>query len=162
MAGDPVVVDTNVGVVANLKAQASSECALECIRVLRAITREGHLVLDAEGRIFAEYIRYMSLAGQPGTGDVFVRWVADNRYNADLCTLVPLTDAEDESYVEFPSSDDLAAFDPSDRKFVAAAAAHAGNPEIVVALDRGWIRFSQALAATGITLQVLCPNDIGS
>ena len=72
---DSVVVDTNVGIVANLTTGVSPECALSCVRALRNITEGGHLTLDANGLICAEYRRYLSMAGQPGTGDAFVRWV---------------------------------------------------------------------------------------
>lgn len=157
-----VVVDTNVGVAANLKASVSRECALACIRALRKITESGHLLLDAEGRIFAEYLKYLSLAGQPGTGDAFVRWVADNRYNADRCALVSLHETEDGSFVEFPTEEALREFDRSDRKFVAVAAKHGEKAYILVAVDRGWVRFDEALRAAGVEVRHLCPQDIAS
>lgn len=157
-----VVVDTNVGIAANLRADVSRECALACIRALRAIPEGGHLLLDAEGRIFTEYIRHLSLAGQPGTGDVFVRWVADNRYNADLCTLLPLNETKDGSFTEFPTDDALRDFDRSDRKFVAVAAKYGDNAEVLVAVDRGWVRFEAALRAAGVGVRWLCPQDIKS
>jgi hypothetical protein len=156
------VVDTNVGIAANLRAEVTRECALACIRTLRAISEGGHLLLDAEGRIFAEYIKHLSLAGQPGTGDVFVRWVADNRYNADLCTLVPLHETEDGSFTEFPADDALRDFDKSDRKFVAVAATYGEDAEVLVAVDRGWVRFEAALRAAAVVVRRLCPRDIKS
>ena len=115
---DSVVVDTNVGIVANLTTDVSPECALACVRALREITEGGHLTLDANGIICAEYRRYLSMAGQPGTGDAFVRWVHDNQYNADLCTLIPLTPIEDEASLSSPRPKALVNFDRADRKFV--------------------------------------------
>src|SRR5215208_7291674 len=115
---DLVVVDTNVGIAANRKADVPPECALACIRALRDLTDGGHLVLDANGLIFKEYLRYLCPSGEPGTGDAFVRWVHDNRYNVDRCTLVGLTPTEDGSFEEFPQGEGLDRFDNSDRKFV--------------------------------------------
>src|SRR3954468_3708298 len=146
MPGDAVVVDTNVGIVANGKTDVSPECQLACVRALRAVTQGRRLVLDTSDLIFYEYIRYMRLAGRPGTGDAFVRWVADSRFNSDLCTLVQITPTEDESFAEFPTADALATFDRSDRKFVSVSACVTPSPAIQVALDRGWLRHADALA----------------
>lgn len=161
MASKAVVVDTNVGIAANSKADVSHACELRCIQRLREITEQGHLVLDAEGQIFAEYLRHLSLAGEPGVGDTFMRWIHDHQYDAKFCTLVPLTIKSDGEIVEFPAQQSLAGFDPSDKKFVAVAVTHPGNPPIQVALDRGWVRHRDALVGVGVEIEFLCPDDIG-
>src|SRR4051812_33772887 len=162
MPGDAVVVDTNVGIVANGKTDVSPECQLACVRALRAVTQGRRLVLDTSDLIFREYIRYMRLAGRPGTGDAFVRWVADNRFNSNLCTLVSITPSDDDSFAEFPTSEGLRTLDRSDRKFVSVAAGVTPSPVIQVALDRGWMQHADALAEVGINVDFLCPADIGA
>jgi hypothetical protein len=161
VAGKPVVVDTNVGIVANGAADAGKECELACIRAVREITANGHLVLDREGRIFTEYLRYLSLSGEPGVGDAFIRWVSDHQYNEDFCTLIPLTIQANGEIAEFPEHTGLAKFDPSDKKFVAIAVKHPESPPIQVAVDRGWVRHRTALGEVGVAVVFLCPNDIG-
>jgi hypothetical protein len=73
-----------------------------------------------------------------------------------------LTDADEGSFAEFPTDEALCDFDRSDRKFVAVAAVFGVDAGILVAVDRGWVRFAEALRAAGITVHLLCPEDIGS
>jgi hypothetical protein len=155
----PCLVDTNVGIAANFESDASDECALICIQTLRAITKRGHLVLDDIGLIFDEYRKNMSMSGQPGVGDAFMRWVRDNQYNTDCCTRVCITPMDD-SFNEFPTEEALQDFDRSDRKFVAVAAAHGGNPPILEACDTDFWIAREALSAAGIQIEFLCPIDI--
>lgn len=78
------VVDTNVPKTANLASgtEPSGEvdlaCVLACIKAIEHIISSGGLVIDAMGEILAEYIRQLSLSGQPGVGDLFVKWVHDH------------------------------------------------------------------------------------
>ena len=72
---DKSVVDTSVGVIANGKANVSPECELACVRALREIMTRGRISVDHGGLIFEEYLRNLRLAGRPGVGDVFLRWV---------------------------------------------------------------------------------------
>jgi hypothetical protein len=120
------------------------------------------LVLDQNGHIFAEYIRYLSLAGEPGMGDVFMRWVNDHQHNESFCTLIPLTISSGGEILEFPNRESLSGFDPSDKKFVAVAAAHPEKPPIQAAVDRGWVRYREALAEAEVRVELLCPKDIRS
>jgi len=157
--GEPCLVDTNVGATANFNSDASDECALTCMLTLREITERGHLVLDDIGLIFDEYRRNMSMSGQPGVGDAFMLWVMNNQYNADRCTRVSITPVNG-SFEEYPADEALEDFDPSDRKFVAAAAAHDQNPPILVACDTDFWIARVALAAAGIRVEFLCRDDI--
>lgn len=161
MASKAVVIDTNVGIAANSKAEVSNACELKCVRSLREITEKGHLALDKNGQIFAEYLRYLSLSGEPGMGDAFMRWVNDHQHDERYCTLIPLTIESDGEIVEFPSRRSLAKFDSSDKKFVAVSAAHPDKPPIQVAVDRGWVRHRDALAEAEVEIDFLCPDDIG-
>lgn len=154
---DRVVIDTNVGIAANGRADVSPDCELACVDLLAGVTDDGHLVLDDGDRIFDEYRRHLSLAGQPGVGDLFMKWVHDNRCNHEVCTRVALTPlpGDPDDFHEFPRSVELQSFDRADRKFVAVAAAHSERPPIYAATDRGWQRHEPALAASGVTLRWL-------
>lgn len=154
------MIDTNVPIIANLQGDVSDACALSCIRLLRAVQTTGHLVLDANDLILAEYRTYLSFAGQPGVGDAFYRWIHDNRYNPERCTLIDLTEHPERGFAEFPDAGGLARFDPSDRKFVAVSHADPDSAAIAVATDRGWRRFEEALAELGITVDFVCPRDL--
>ncbi|MEX0973664.1 MAG: hypothetical protein WDZ46_10475 [Solirubrobacterales bacterium] len=90
-----------------------------------------------------------------------MRWINDHQHDARFCTLVSLTIRPNGEIVEFPTQQSLAKFDPSDKKFVAVAVAHSDDPPIQVALDRGWVRYREALADVGVEIEFLCPGDIG-
>jgi len=154
------IIDTNVGVVANLGSSASAACALACVRLLRDIVNEGRLALDDRERIFNEYRRYLSLSGAPGVGDEFMRWVHDNQYNEAMCRRVTISAHEARGFTEFPEAESLTAFDRADRKFVAVARAHPCDSTIFAALDRGWKIHQAALAQEGVQVSLVCPDDI--
>ncbi len=126
-----VVVDTNVAVVANGRAeQASLDCQQACLDELKKIKEREMVVLDDAMHILKEYMDNLSLSGQPGLGDAFFKWVWDNQANTTRCEMVhvtPKSDREDD-FEEFPKDPALAGFDPSDRKFVAAARASRHKP----------------------------------
>ena len=75
-------------------------------------------------------------------------------------TITPL-DQEQTQFAEFPPDAALeAAFDPADRKFVAAANAHPEKPPILESADSKWLGWEPALAAHGIRLEVLCRCEL--
>jgi hypothetical protein len=49
-------------------------------------------------------------------------------------------------------------YDPSDRKFLAVAAAHKERPPILQALDSKWWGWQAALATIGVKIHFLCPE----
>jgi hypothetical protein len=148
----PCLVDTNVPVVANGSSQQADDSLVEkCIDVLVELTRKGGLVIDAGGLIFDEYRQNLSLSGQPGTGDLFMKWVHDHQWNPDFCERRAITARNDERlFEEFPDSPALKAFDRSDRKFVAVANAAEPKRPIIEAVDFKWWGWKDALAAEGI------------
>lgn len=153
LAPKPCIVDTNVAMVANGgSTQASGDMQIECIDLLLDITRTGGLVLDAGDRIFEEYRKNLDLAGQPGAGDYFLKWVHDNRWNETRCELrhIECMDEDTQDFHEFPSHPGLANFDISDRKFVATANAGEVKPPIVQAVDFKWWGWKGALDEAGI------------
>lgn len=153
----PCLVDTNVAIVANGKSEQADEDLVEkCIDAILEITTKGGLVIDSEDRIFDEYRQNLSLSGQPGTGDAFMKWVHDFRWQAELCEMRDVTclDEDEQVFEEFPTADDLREFDRSDRKFVAVANAGKCCP-ILQAVDFKWWGWKDALALAGITVHFI-------
>ncbi len=160
----PHVVDTNVPVVANRRHGESYACPNACTQALLRVKNSGVLLIDDRDRILAKYRSNASLSGQPGVGDSFIRWVHDNQGRRDLVLPVRVTprSGDREDYEEFPPHPALATFDPSDRKFVAVALCHGGNPPILNATDSDWWRHKDALAEAGVKVRFLCPEHFNS
>jgi len=153
------VVDTNVAVVANCNSpQAGPACVLACVNALEQIVRHGKVLLDDKRRILYEYMKNLSLSGQPGFGDAFLEWVWQNQANTDACgtAVIHPRNGSGEDYEEFPEDPALSRFDRSDRKFVAVAVASNLNPEILNAVDRDWWDFRVSLQAHGLRITFLC------
>lgn len=157
------LVDTNVPKTANRARDPATipdelvDCVFACIEAVNHVVKNGGLVIDSGEEIYDEYRRQLSLKGQPGLGDVFMKWVHDNRWGfpeEDRVTIMK----NGESYDEFPDHDGLIKFDKSDRKFVAVANAHPEKPPILQATDSKWWGWKEALAEVGITVTFLCPE----
>ena len=133
---DCVVVDTNVLLVAEGQSSYSIQCKASCGNTLREIRLNQTVVLDSGREILTEYRRKLEgIRGQPGLGHEFWKWLINARLSHDSCETVDLTRHAVKGYEEFPDHDGLKEFDPSDRKFVAVAAAHPKKPSIVQAGD---------------------------
>jgi hypothetical protein len=160
----PCLVDTGVPLVANQQAeQASPECVMACSNALDQIRRTGGLVLDSLGEILREYQnKLLRRQGQRGPGDEFLLWVFTNQWNGSKCERVTIsrTSHNPPFFAEFPRTEALAKFDPSDCKFVATANAHADKPPILVSVDTDWAGCEPGLAQAGITIHHLCPGDM--
>jgi hypothetical protein len=155
-----VVVDTNVCIVANgVDTHATLSCIRACITALED-ARKSIVVIDDRYLIIDEYRRYLSASGQPNVGDAFFKWLWDNHCNDLHCQRVAITPREDPKrrFEEFPPDPDLAGFDPSDQKFVAAAIASGLRPEVLNASDDDWWNYRAALAAHGVSITFLCPE----
>lgn len=159
------LVDTNVPKTANLATQSdrdpdvSDACVQACILAIEHVTKRYGLIIDVGDEIFNEYRQQLSMKGQPGVGDRFMKWVHDNRWSLPETNRVTITRNGD-SYEEFPTHDGLNNFDRSDRKFVATANAHLEKPPILQATDSKWWGWKDALAEVGITVQFLCPEYV--
>lgn len=157
------LVDTNVPKTANLATQPDPAsdvpdcCVLACIEAIEHVISRRTLVMDAGDEIFDEYRQQLSMRGQPGVGDRFMKWVHDNRWSFSNSDRVAITKNGD-SYDEFPDHDGLKEFDKSDRKFVAVANAHSEKPPILQATDSKWWGWKEALEEVGITVHFLCPE----
>ncbi len=159
------VVDTNVAKTANFATQPDpasdvpDECVLSCIEAIEHVINKKGLVIDAGNEIFDEYRQQLSMSGQPGMGDSFMKWVHDHRRSLSDSQRVEIT-KNDESYNEFPEHEGLNNFDNSDRKFVAVSNAHPNKPTILQATDSKWWGWKDALSECGIAVQFMCENYI--
>lgn len=157
------LVDTNVPKTANLANDPDSipaqlvECVSACVEAISHVVDKGRLVIDAEDEIFDEYRRNLSMSGQPGVGDLFMKWVHDNRWRFPVKDRVSIT-RDGDSYKEFPLHEHLSDFDPSDRKFVAVANAHPEKPHILQGTDSKWWGWRKALLEVGVTVTFLAPE----
>jgi hypothetical protein len=157
------VVDTNVPIGANGRSHADPACVIACIEGLAAVCSEGVIVLDDAMRILKEYMDHLSLGGEPGAGDAFVKWVWNVQGDDRRCERVVLTPRYEngaENFAEFPDDPELADFDLADRKFVAAALASLKTPAVLNALDSDWAENHNALVRNGLTIRFLCPQHV--
>lgn len=149
------VVDTNVAIAANGRnTHADKECRLRCIEELEDVCAQRVVVLDDEGRIFDEYRARLNFAGVPGVGDKFFKHVYDHMYGGRRVRLVSITLSRDErrGFEELPEND----FDPSDRKFLAAAVK--GRAIILNATDSDWSEREELMGSLGVAVRQLCPQ----
>jgi hypothetical protein len=157
------VVDTNVATTANsANPGAPISCVAASARALRDVMVNGHVFVDDGGRIVAEYRANLSARGQPGPGDVFLKWLLTHEWSAERVTRVLITPREDdeEDFVELPRPPKGTVYDRSDRKFLAVAAAHPEHPHILQSFDSKWWGWRKALALVGVTIHFLCEKDI--
>ncbi len=159
------LLDTNVHKNANLAIDPGdipdelTACVLACVEAVEHVVKEGGLVVDSGEEIFDEYRKNLSMSGQPGVGDRFIKWVYDNQWNVQKVDRIDIT-KNGESYDEFPAHSGLTAFDNSDQKFVAVANAHSAKPPILQAADCKWWGWKDALEEVGITVQFLCSDYV--
>ena len=158
-----VIVDTNVAWVASRQSeQASEDCVTTCIERLEQINNdEVKLALDWERRIIDEYQRLERL-DRFSMGFQFYRWVERNWANSERCDLVEIKPVDDSNieFEKFPDDSELEDFDDDDRKFVAVAHAHGGNPPILQAVDSKWRDFLDALQRNGVTVEYICEDYV--
>lgn len=161
---DPLVVDTNVPLVANAATRGDVpwdlECVRACVSAIRRVQEDGGLVLDDAHRILGEYFRGLSRKGMPGLGDAFAKWAWDHQHDERVCEQVVITEDGD-SFIEFPDHDGLGDFDLSDRKFVATAAVH-GSASVLQAVDSKWWGWKDALREAGVEVRFVCPTTIAA
>ena len=159
------VVDTNVPIVANMAGNPDRipkelfDCVNNCIKAVEHATKICVLVIDAGNEIFEEYRRNLSISGQPGMGDRFMKWVNDNRWKFPEQDRVIIT-KDGDSYKEFPEHSGLADFDVSDRKFIAVAVSHPQKPAILEATDSKWWGYKDVFTAIELSVLFLCPEYI--
>ena len=163
-----IIVDTNVIAIANRKGEhASLDCIEHCQRRLdQILSCREKVVVDDGWRIFREYNRYVDTDTRKWIGDVFVKTLLQNLKNPAICEMVHITPSTRKctGFAEFPDEDALKDFHKKDRKFIAVACAyrqtsgHAAT--ILLAIDRGWLDFVDALETHKVAIDFLCERDI--
>ena len=152
-----LVMDTNVAVVANGKAeQANKECVGECIARLSKLRNECLLLLDYKNLILDEYRKNLHPSGQPGPGDSFFKWLFENQANPKYCRRVYINLSPRSWLCGIPNRSKTISFDQDDRKFVAVALASGTNPKILNASDTDWWLHRNALQEHGIEVDIIC------
>ena len=158
-------MDTNVAMTANgANADVSRSCIAASGRVLHSVTTSGHVFVDDGGRIVAEYRANLSARGQPGPGDAFLKWLLTHEWGGQRVTRVPITakDQDADDFHELPGPPKGVRYDPSDRKFLAVAAAHVEHPPILQSFDSKWWGWRKALKQAGISVHFLCAEEIAA
>lgn len=158
-AGDLRIIDTNVLATANRHhAGAPPDCVEECAVKLQSLMASGHVVVDDGWRILGQY---RSNVSGPGPGYEFLVWLINNNRVQGRCTQVAITSkpADLDDFQEMPTPLALPPgerIDPSDRMFLAVAAAHPAHPPILQATDSKWIGWETALQAHDIAIEWVC------
>lgn len=156
------VVDTNVAVTANGgNSAASVGCAASSAKALQDVMAIGHVFIDDGGRMMAEY-RANLKDGQRGPGDAFFMWLLTHEWGEIRVTRVPITPKNNDQsdFEELPKPPDGVRYDPSDRKWLAVAAAHAEHPPILQSFDSKWWSWQEALGKVGVSIYFLCAEEI--
>ena len=160
-----VVLDTNVLLVANgMAAQMSDGCLLKCIERLGRLRDGEAVVVDRQFLILGEYQnKLVPNRRPPGPGDAFVKYLLQNMASATRVASVNLTPTNNAKteFAEFPDDAELhQAFDPADRKFVAASNAHPNKPPILEAADSKWLGWEARLLSHGINVEFICRQEL--
>ncbi len=153
------VVDTNVPIAANGKnTHASNECQLNCVKFLSSLVdfrKNSKVILDDQDLIFNEYCAHFSFSGQPGVGDVFFKYLHDNKHLNRRVQIVKVTPNGDGTtgFDELPDN----SLDKNDRKFLAVALV--AKARVVNALDTDWHEQKILLEELDVKIQQLCPEQ---
>jgi hypothetical protein len=153
-----VVVETNVTIAANGRdTHATPACQYDCVELLEKLASaksRDQVLLDAGGLILDEYKPYLHYKGQPGTGDMFFKYLHDHMYMGKRVIRVSITPVTDEArgFAELPVN----SLDKSDRKFLAVALVGGGT--VVNAMDTDWHEQAAFIAALGVKVRQLCPE----
>ena len=152
-----MVVDTNVAIVANGRdTHADTQCRLNCVNRILSLVESGVVVVDDKGLIIDEYINRLNFSGTPGVGDAFLRYVFNNQHVGGRVRRVNVTPSGDDrkGFEELPNN----GFDPSDRKFLAAAVV--ANAAVLNAVDSDWREHEALMEDLGVNVVELCPQHI--
>ena len=153
-----VIIDTNVAVVANRQNHdVVANCEITCIEFIARSRAEHVVLLDGGGEIRREYARALQKRRPYELGAQFLFHVLQQQFNPLHVRIVELGKNEVGDFVDFPAVPELAAFDPSDRKF--AALAKKTGPAVTNATDSDWADSLAALEANGIAVNFLCGRD---
>jgi hypothetical protein len=118
------------------------------------------LIIDDLGLLLSRYREYLSGKEQPGVGDAFLKYLADNEYNKRKVTRISLTSDSKHNFEAFPKIAELETFDHADRIFVALALSASVPSVIINAVDSDYSHHREALEASGVRVEELCPERL--
>jgi hypothetical protein len=146
----PDVIDTNVPLVVKYPTEHPQELVDACEELLEEIIKQNRVVVtDEHEEIMEEYLRNLDFSGQGSLGDVFARWVFDQRWTWDASARPNIDPRGENDYGVLDGDQDD--FDPSDRKFVAVAKV-TGAP-VQQATDTKWLDWGAALRRHGVAVR---------
>lgn len=153
-----VIIDTNVVVVANHQnLKVMPDCVAACIQFLIE-ARNNHVVLLDDGdEIRGEYAHAVRMGRPYQLGAQFLIHVVQHQFNPAHARRVNLGKVGASDFADFPTALELAAFDPSDRKF--AALAKKTGIAVTNAIDSDWANHLASLNAHDIAVNFLCGSD---
>lgn len=149
------VVDTNVAVAANgRRTHADLMCQRSCVEQLTAVVKEEVIAIDDVGLVFQEYTKRLSRSGQPGVGDVFLKYLFDHQYHSARIRRVTVTRSANSrrGFEELPVN----RLDPADRKFLAVAVV--AKAVVLNAMDSDWNEQKALLKHLRVQVRQLCPQ----
>ena len=130
------------------------------MRRLLVHKQSGVTVIDSGYLILSEYQNRIRSNQSKRVGDVFLKWLLQNKSNSARVHQVELNESRGNTFVEFPDTELQARFDPSDRKFVAVAHAHPDQPPVWQAVDSKWLDWWPNLLKMGVKVEFLCQADV--
>lgn len=153
-------IDENVLIVANgdKTPQANDACRAKAIDWLVKIKESKITLLDTEGKVLAKYREYCDMKGQPGTGDMFLRFLHENQANTQSVETISLQDDATREYIEFPDDEELSTFDRSDRIFVGLVIGSDKAARVLNAVDSDYSHHATALSKHSVKVEELCPD----
>lgn len=141
------VIDTNVPLVTKFEDGHPIELVDACAELIEDILMtKSPVVTDADGEIVSEYFNQLSWSGQPSLGDAFAKYVHEYRFSWSEDMRPDIQPIAENSYSVLDGDD--SDFDPSDRKFVAAA--KVSQAPVYEATDTKWLDWTDALARHGV------------
>jgi hypothetical protein len=140
MANRSFIVDTNVFIAANSHSPQVEQSGIEkCQKFIDGLFSNSTISVDSNNEIFDEYFKHMNRSGQPGIGDMFVKYLYDNQCNPEICEVVEIKKDKKYLYQVFSDKPDLFQFDRSDLKFIAVYFLSKFSPDIYNACDSDWM-----------------------
>lgn len=154
----PVIIDTNVIVIANHQnAKVVESCVDTCIRFIINVKINGVVLLDTSDEIRSEYNNALKMGRPHQLGALFLMHIFQQQYNSKYVRQIDIEKTPSGEFVDFPIDPALAKFDRSDRKF--AALAKKSGVAVANATDSDWVDFQTPLSDNGITINFLCGCD---
>lgn len=112
------IIDANVPLIAGTPVKDIPQdqliCAQKCLKYIQNIMKNptSNLVLDLEGRILKEYRNAFALKECPNVATEFYKWALQTAVYPQ--NMISLKESSPNSFLDYPDSEKLKNFDPSD------------------------------------------------